>query len=57
MFVAMNRFKVLKENVEHHITEEEREMFRVARAVLSREELDAIGARMKTLRAEVENPG
>ena len=51
------RFKVLKENVEHHITEEEREMFRVARAVLSREELDALGARMKALRAEVENSG
>jgi len=48
------KFKVLMENIEHHIKEEEREMFRTARAVLSREELDDLGARMKALRAEVE---
>jgi hemerythrin-like domain-containing protein len=46
------KFKVLKENIEHHIEEEEREMFRAARGVLSREELDAIGTRMKALRKE-----
>ena len=44
------KFKVLKENIEHHIKEEEREMFRAARGMLSREELDEIGARMKALR-------
>ena len=40
------KFKVLKENIEHHITEEEGEMFRIARGVLSREELLALGVRM-----------
>ena len=47
------KFKVLKENIEHHIEEEESQMFRTARALLSREELGAIGARMKALKAEV----
>jgi hemerythrin-like domain-containing protein len=46
------KFKVLKENIEHHIEEEEGEMFRTARAVMSREELNQLGARMKALRAE-----
>jgi hemerythrin-like domain-containing protein len=44
------KFKVLKENIEHHIEEEEGEMFRTARAVMSREELQQLGetmARMK----------
>jgi iron-sulfur cluster repair protein YtfE (RIC family) len=40
------KFKVLKENLEHHIKEEEGEMFRVARAVVPREELLALGERM-----------
>lgn len=44
-------FKVLKENIEHHITEEEGEMFRTARAVLSREDLHALGARMAAMKA------
>jgi hypothetical protein len=48
------KFKVLKESLEHHIEEEEGEMFRTARAVLSREELDELGARMRALRAEHE---
>jgi hemerythrin-like domain-containing protein len=30
---------VLKENIEHHIEEEEGEMFRTARSIFSREEL------------------
>jgi iron-sulfur cluster repair protein YtfE (RIC family) len=40
------KFKVLKENLEHHIQEEEGEMFRIARAVVPREELLALGERM-----------
>ena len=48
------KFKVLKESLEHHIKEEEGGMFPTARAVLSREELDDLGARMKALRAEHE---
>ncbi len=48
------KFKVLKESVEHHIQEEERKMFPVARGVLPREELLALGARMRALKAELE---
>jgi len=39
--------KVMKENVEHHIEEEEREMFKQARQVFDREELEELGARME----------
>ena len=45
------KFKVLKENIEHHIKEEEGEMFRTARAVLSRDDLQALGARMAAMKA------
>ncbi|HEV3486768.1 MAG TPA: hemerythrin domain-containing protein, partial [Vicinamibacterales bacterium] len=40
------KFKVLKENIEHHIEEEEGEMFRIARSVLSRAEREELGERM-----------
>lgn len=43
------KFKVLKENLEHHIKEEEGEMFRIARGVFSRGELQELGARMREL--------
>lgn len=46
------KFKVLKENIEHHIKEEERAMFRTARGVLTRDELQQLGARMLQLRAK-----
>lgn len=46
------KFKVLKENIEHHIEEEEGEMFRTARAVLSQEDLDAMGAQMAAMKAQ-----
>ena len=39
------KFKVFKENIEHHIGEEEGPMFRGARGVLPRDELTALGAR------------
>jgi hemerythrin-like domain-containing protein len=48
------KFKVLQENIEHHITEEERKMFPVARGVLAREELLALGARMRALKTDLE---
>jgi Hemerythrin HHE cation binding domain len=48
------KFKVLKENIEHHLEEEEREMFRIARAVLSRDDLNDLGMRMKSLKSELE---
>ena len=43
------KLKVLQENIEHHIEEEEGEMFRTARAVFSREQLDELGRRMRAL--------
>ncbi len=49
------KFKVLKESIAHHIKEEERMMFPAARAALAREELLALGARMRELKSELEN--
>jgi len=46
------KFKVTKENVEHHIEEEETEMFKVARQVFSKEELDELGSRLEATKAE-----
>ncbi len=40
------KLKVLKENVEHHVEEEEEEMFVKARDVLSKEQLEELGAQM-----------
>ena len=37
---------VMKENVEHHIEEEEQEMFKQARQVFDRDELEELGDRM-----------
>ena len=45
------KFKVLKENLEHHIQEEEGPMFRTARGVFSREELQLMGAKMRKMKA------
>jgi len=45
------KFKVLKENIEHHIEEEEGEMFRTARGIFSAEELREMGARMAGMKA------
>jgi hemerythrin superfamily protein len=42
--------KVMKENIEHHIEEEEGEMFRKARQVLDADELEDLGARMERRR-------
>jgi hemerythrin superfamily protein len=41
------KLKVLKENVEHHVEEEEGEMFKKARQILSDDELESLGARME----------
>jgi hemerythrin-like domain-containing protein len=48
------KFKVLKENIEHHIEEEEGPMFRTARGVMSREELESLGARMSRMKRDAE---
>jgi hemerythrin-like domain-containing protein len=45
------KFKVLKENIEHHIEEEEGEMFKTARKVLSRDELQEFRTRMAEMKA------
>lgn len=44
------KFKVLKENVEHHIEEEEEEMFQKAREVLSEEDINRLGAEMEEMK-------
>jgi hemerythrin-like domain-containing protein len=43
---------VMKENLEHHIEEEEGEMFKTAREVFEKAELEELGARMETRKAE-----
>jgi Hemerythrin HHE cation binding domain len=40
------KFTVLKENIEHHVEEEEGEMFKKARKALSKEQIDELGRRM-----------
>lgn len=46
------KFKVLKESLEHHIQEEEGEMFRKARGIFSRDDLQALGAQMAQMKAD-----
>ena len=41
------KFKVMKENIEHHIEEEEGEMFKKARQVFDADELEDLGTRME----------
>jgi hypothetical protein len=47
------RAKVLKELIEHHAKEEEREMFPRARELLSADELRALGERMRSRKQEL----
>ena len=44
------KVKVLKENIEHHIEEEEGEMFKAAKKVLDRDELENLGSRMAAVK-------
>ncbi|MDQ3252561.1 MAG: hemerythrin domain-containing protein [Acidobacteriota bacterium] len=41
------KLKVLKENVEHHVEEEEDEMFKSVRKILTKEEINNLGAQME----------
>lgn len=45
------RVKVVKELLEHHIEEEEQEMFPEARKLLGKAELEELGAQMESLKA------
>jgi Hemerythrin HHE cation binding domain len=51
------KFTVLKENVEHHVEEEEGEMFKKARQVLSQDQIEEMTARVeaekKTMKASM----
>jgi len=41
------KFTVLKENIEHHVEEEEGEMFKKARKVLGEDEIEKLGDRLQ----------
>jgi hypothetical protein len=47
------KWAVLKENIEHHIEEEEGEMFKIARSVFDKNDLEDLGARMEEIRTEM----
>lgn len=46
------KFTVLKENIEHHVEEEEGEMFKKARQALSEEEIETLGDRLQEARQQ-----
>ncbi|HEY0321926.1 MAG TPA: hemerythrin domain-containing protein [Pyrinomonadaceae bacterium] len=46
------KLTVLKENVEHHVEEEEGEMFKDAQKVLTPEQVEELGARMESAKQE-----
>ncbi len=46
------KFTVLKEQIEHHVEEEEGEMFKDARKVLSEEDIETLGTRMEKAKSE-----
>ena len=46
--------KVMKENVEHHMEEEEGEMFKQARSVFDADELEELGERMAARKAQAQ---
>jgi hemerythrin-like domain-containing protein len=48
------KFTVLKENIEHHVEEEEGEMFTKARKVLGEEGAETLGSRMERAKGKQE---
>ncbi|HKR00894.1 MAG TPA: hemerythrin domain-containing protein [Pyrinomonadaceae bacterium] len=46
------KLTVLKENVEHHVEEEEGEMFKKARKVLSKEQIEELGAQLEAAKQD-----
>jgi len=51
------KIKVLKENVEHHVDEEEEEMFPDAEKALPKEVLEALGAAIEAAKADLAEKG
>ncbi len=51
------KMKVLKEQVEHHVEEEERELFPLVSKVCSKEDLEDMGTRMQEMADELEDEG
>ena len=47
------KFSVLKENIEHHIEEEEGEMFKKARTLLDKDQLVALGEQMQAMKRQI----
>lgn len=47
------KFSVMKENIEHHIEEEEDEMFEQAAEIFDEDELESLGERMAERKKEV----
>jgi hemerythrin superfamily protein len=48
------KLKVLKENVEHHVEEEESEMFQKVRNVLSEDEINQLGEQMMEMKKQLQ---
>jgi hemerythrin-like domain-containing protein len=48
------KFSVMKENLEHHIEEEEGEMFKQARDVFDKETLEQLGEQMQARKQELQ---
>jgi Hemerythrin HHE cation binding domain len=48
------KFKVMKENIEHHIEEEEGEMWKAAQKAFSGDQLDALGREMEERKKELQ---
>ena len=48
------KFTVMKENLEHHIEEEEGEMFKQARDVFDKDTLEQLGERMEARKQELQ---
>lgn len=51
------KLTVLKENVEHHVEEEEGEMFPKARKVLGEDRIEQLGARLQAAKQEQKSAG
>ena len=49
------KLKVLQENVEHHVEEEEQEMFQKARQVLSEDDIKRLGAQMEEMKQQLQS--